>query len=494
MAWDHLGFLKPYKSVKNGIFVPRYYDPEVWNKLTNLRKTHNMVAIKDLIESRQLEVRTGHEIGKMAYGTGHIPFVRTSDISNWEIKIDPKQGVSQDIYDSYKDKQDVKEGDVFFVRDGTYLVGQTCMVTKHDLPCLFQSHVLRFRLCDNAPFDRYLFLATLNSPAVKRQIRACQFTADIIDTVGNRYFDIVLPVPKDQSKVNDISEGVKEIIENRAKLREDIRRIPLWAQGLIGHVSEQPGFEILYEDRQYGNPGFCIPLSKIHNSTFIPRYYDPDIDLEIKKLAVTHNLVRLGDLVRNKTISWNTGVEPGKMAYGTGLIPFVRTSDISNWEIKADPKQGVSEAIYERYCNNLDVQAEDIFVVRDGTYLVGTSCILTEYDTRILFCGGLYKLRVKKRDLLDPYLLLALLNTPIVKRQMKAKQFTRDIIDTLGKRLFEVILPIPKDKEVLREIVRYTREIISSRIGLRNNIKDIVLEVEGLNSVTQETQELLETI
>ena len=33
MAWDHLGFLKPYKSVKNGIFVPRYYDPEVWNKL-----------------------------------------------------------------------------------------------------------------------------------------------------------------------------------------------------------------------------------------------------------------------------------------------------------------------------------------------------------------------------------------------------------------------------------------------------------------------------
>lgn len=33
------------------------------------------------------------------------------------------------------------------------------------------------------------------------------------------------------------------------------------------------------------------------------------------------------------------------MAYGTGNIPFIRTSDISNWEIKADFKHGVSEEI-----------------------------------------------------------------------------------------------------------------------------------------------------
>ncbi len=45
------------------------------------------------------------------------------------------------------------------------------------------------------------------------------------------------------------------------------------------------------------------------------------------------------------------------MAYGTGTIPFIRTSDISNWEIKADFKHGVSEEIYENLRGKVDVKA-----------------------------------------------------------------------------------------------------------------------------------------
>jgi type I restriction enzyme M protein len=182
--------------------------------------------------------------------------------------------------------------------------------------------------------------------------------------------------------------------------------------------------------------------------------------------------------VKNKVVNWDTGIEIGKMAYGTGHIPFIRTSDISNWELKGDPKQSVSEEIYG--ANKQDVQPEDIFVVRDGTYLVGTSCILTEDDTKILYCGGMYKLRVKDKKKLDPYLLLALLNTPIVRRQMRAKQFTRDIIDTLGKRLFEVVLPIPKDAKIRKKIGDETRRVIETRVQLRNRAREIAYEVEGI--------------
>ncbi len=126
--------------------------------------------------------------------------------------------------------------------------------------------------------------------------------------------------------------------------------------------------------------------------------------------------------------------------------------------------------------------------MRDGTYLVGTSCILTEHDTKVLYCGGIYKLRVKQKDELDPYLLLALLNTPIVRRQMRAKQFTRDIIDTLGKRLFEVILPIPKDAKLRQRIANATRETVQTRVGLRNRAKEIALEVEGFTSMPKEAK------
>ena len=158
------------------------------------------------------------------------------------------------------------------------------------------------------------------------------------------------------------------------------------------------------------------------------------------------------------------------MAYGTGEIPFVRTSDFSNWEIKADAKQGVSEEIYQQYAAKEDVRSGDILIVRDGTYLVGSSCIITESDTKMLYCGGLIKIRVKRHELLNEYLLLGLLNSYIVKRQIRTKQFTRDVIDTLGQRLKEVIIPIPRSTELRDAITSRIRTIVNSRVEGRNAI------------------------
>jgi len=92
---------------------------------------------------------------------------------------------------------------------------------------------------------------------------------------------------------------------------------------------------------------------------------------------------------------------------------------------------------------------------------------------------------------LDPYLLLALLNTPIVRQQMRAKQFTRDIIDTIGKRLFEIFLPIPKEKNLQVFISRKTREVIETRVGLLKQSQEISLSVEGIENPMVE---LLETL
>ena len=226
--------------------------------------------------------------------------------------------------------------------------------------------------------------------------------------------------------------------------------------------------------------GFFLSNSSINKNIFIPKYYDPEIKKHLSKLAKTHQLVALGEFVDQGVLQADTGIEVGKMAYGTGPVPFIRTSDISNWELKADPKQNVSAELYEQFKEVQDVQAEDIFVVRDGTYLVGVSCILTEHDTRILYCGGIYKIRVLRKDKLDPYLLLALLNCPIVKRQMRSKQFTRDVIDTLGKRIYEVVLPIPKAGTLREQIAKETRETVIARVELRNRAQQIALEVEGI--------------
>jgi len=213
------------------------------------------------------------------------------------------------------------------------------------------------------------------------------------------------------------------------------------------------------------------------NHILVPRYYNPEIDAEIKRLSREYEFVTIGELVQKHAVSLDTGIEIGKMAYGTGPIPFIRTSDISNWEIKADFKHGISKDIYERLKGKIDVQAGDILVVKDGTYLIGSSAIVTEHDLPMLFQSHIYRVRVLKPEIIDPWLLFALLNTPIVRLQVRAKQFTQDIIDTLGKRIREIALPIPRNKERAGQIAAECKRIIETRITLREEASQLVASI-----------------
>jgi len=222
---------------------------------------------------------------------------------------------------------------------------------------------------------------------------------------------------------------------------------------------------------------YKMKSSKITNNIFLPKYYDPSIYDTLKRLEIECEVLTIQEMIDRGIITLSTGDEIGKMAYGTGDIPFVRTSDFSNWEIKSDAKQGVSEEIYQQYAEKEDVQPGDILLVRDGTYLVGTSCMVTNSDQKMLYCGGLIKIRIIDKSNIDEYLLLGLLNSYIVKRQIRTKQFTRDVIDTLGQRFKEVFIPIPKSKELKLSISERVHSIISNRIEGRDKIIELAEEI-----------------
>jgi type I restriction enzyme M protein len=256
------------------------------------------------------------------------------------------------------------------------------------------------------------------------------------------------------------------------------------ATGKMALLDEVPSVPERYSKAKRGNGkqdrlGFKLAGNQIINRIFVPKYYDPEIEADLEALTKTHDLIRLGNLQKSRALSIDTGIEIGKMAYGTGAIPFIRTSDLSNWEIKADFKHGVSEEIYAEAKGKIDVKSGDILLVRDGTYLIGTSAIVTDADLPMLFQSHIYRVRVLNPAVISPWLLFTCLNTPIVKRQIKSKQFTQDIIDTLGKRFLEIMIPVPKDKALADKIARETQEIIESRATLRNRTKAITLELQG---------------
>jgi type I restriction enzyme M protein len=215
LDFDHLGFTVLASEIEDLIYLPKYYNPELRQRLEELRETHELVTLGELADDGVIETSTGHEVGKLAYGTGSIPFIRTSDIANWEIKGDPKHGVSEDIYKSLAPRQNVEVDDILMVRDGTYLVGTCAIVTELDAKIVYQSHILKFKSLDHERMDPKLLLALLSAPIVKEQIWSKRFTQDIIDTLGGRWQEVVLPIPRDHDDRAAITSEVRTAIQSR---------------------------------------------------------------------------------------------------------------------------------------------------------------------------------------------------------------------------------------------------------------------------------------
>lgn len=222
--------------------------------------------------------------------------------------------------------------------------------------------------------------------------------------------------------------------------------------------------------------GFRIAHSDLNESIFIPEYYNPEIGRELSRLKDSgkYNLVSIGDLIAQEALQIKRGNEIGSRHYGTGEVPFVRTSDIVNWEIKFDPIKSVSEDVYEKYKASQDIQAGDVLFVSDGTFLIGRTAIVTELDKKIIIQSHLKKIRVLRTDFINPYYLFYLLNNKIVRKQVDAKTFVQATISTIGNRLSEVVLPISADPREVARITREVKGIITAKSELRKRTLGII--------------------
>lgn len=219
---SHLGFVIPTVEIKENIYIPESYKPEIKEKLNLIKKTkkYDLIKFGVLVENGTLQIKRGNEIGSQYYGTGQIPFVRTSDIVNWEIKMDTVKSVAEDIYEKYKRQQDVQENDILFVNDGTFLIGRCSMITHIDVKCIIQSHLRKIRVIKNDHLTPYYLFYLLNSNFVQQQIEVKTFVQATLSTLGNRIMEIDLPIHIDKNEIEKISNEVKEIIYNKARFRE----------------------------------------------------------------------------------------------------------------------------------------------------------------------------------------------------------------------------------------------------------------------------------
>lgn len=229
-------FKMKLSQIKNDIFIPNYYlsVEKTLNKLA-IDDDFILMSINDLMKNKIIYTKNnghlprGDEIGSAVYGLGAVPFIRTSDFFNWELNLNSKKKTSEEVYFIYKDKQNIEFGDILLVKDGgPNYIGNTAFITPLDTKIIIQSHIYQLKVLENEiSMDPYLLLYLLNLDVVQKQIQAITFVQGTIATIGDRIKEVMLPLPATLEKRKNISNHIKEIIEEKTKLRKKIMKISI---------------------------------------------------------------------------------------------------------------------------------------------------------------------------------------------------------------------------------------------------------------------------
>lgn len=207
--------------------VPRYYDRKTDLLMERDAKRLNakIMSFQEMIDHGWITVRKGHEVGSEVYGTGEIPFVRTSDISNFEVSIDPTKSVSEEVFHAVKDEQNLKPGTILMVVDGRYRIGRCAILHEFNYKCIAQSHLRIITVNDNAPISPFELLYLLSLASVQRDIRSLVFIQSTLGSLGSRIKEIKIPVPEKRNpEFSAIVSSFTEALTERAKLLSVLAR------------------------------------------------------------------------------------------------------------------------------------------------------------------------------------------------------------------------------------------------------------------------------
>jgi type I restriction enzyme S subunit len=202
-------------------FTPKFYYPLYVNTVRALEKKHFTICLGKISQ-----IERGNEVGSRNYipyinkGDRDIPFIRTSDIGNYEIDNYPDFYVKNRIREALK--QDIKEGDILFTNDGK--IGYSAMIVKDD-DCVIQSHIRRIRILEKlSPF--YVF-ALLNTQFVLYQVYQRIYIQATISTIGDglRHIKIPLLPETTQDRISALISDAFYLKQEKKKLMREARKL-----------------------------------------------------------------------------------------------------------------------------------------------------------------------------------------------------------------------------------------------------------------------------
>ena len=401
-----------------------------------------------------------------------ILFLKNSSIKDFDISLNDGFYISE-LKHKKLQRSALKPEDILLTTIGH--LGSASIVPQNFGEANMNQNFVKIKI-NKSIISPYYVVAYLNSKLARKQIR-CLLTGNIQSILTYpKIKNIKIGIPKDE----EIQEKIEEKYKLAIKLGQEARNI---IKESINYLDKELDFA--NQNTENDTKFFDIDYKSLYNEAnlWTPKYFLPKYVETEKKLCIKKQCIELGKIANLKK-----GNEPGSDFYIDYLekkdtdVPFIRTSDIYNYQIDSSPDNFIDIHTFEEI--GQDVEKGDILFTKDGK--IGEIAFVTNVD-KAIFASGVERIRInqngKKMGITPEYLFNVMSCNKVGKYSADRYTVTAATIPHL-KEDFIKKMQIPLlDKKIIEEITKNTK-IAFEKIDKK---KQLILECQNIiNNICKE--------
>ena len=445
--------------LSSDVFSTNRFEPKLYLFQNALKKSKENFSFV-LLDKIATAINRGQSPKPETYkdkNTGEYVFIRTADVKKYQFNTETAVYLDSETFSTQKSNR-ITKNDILISVVGNYL-GSTSVIPPNIEIGAFNDNSARIRITDKS-ISPYYVSAFFNSVFGQQLIQSLVTrTGQKILSAGN-VKQLSLPIIKN----TDIAINYEKATDNGVQANSLIYK----AQQLF-YLRIGIDFNTIEKKNS-----FSVDKSNFAPADlWTPMYSYPLYVNTLKTIQSKWETVTVGEISDLKK-----GDEAGSDAYIGYLdkrksdVPFIRTSDIVNYETEQYPDFYIPVEIYNELGQGF--QQGDVLFTKDGK--IGMVGMITESD-KVIISSGFAGLRLNKKakeyHITPEYLFLALSIKEIGIYASKRRTVVASTIPHLREeRLKEIEIPV-LDKNTIDEIT----ELVKQAFKLKDEKKRLISEV-----------------
>ena len=190
------------------------------------------------------------------------------------------------------------------------------------------------------------------------------------------------------------------------------------------------------------------------------------------------DLVSLSHLVAHDELTCYSGHGSPKSQFkGKGAVPYVKVSDIKNWRINENPKYFIPDEEAKRLRGKKELEPFDLVTPTRASKNIGLVGVVMPWQTHVVLTKEIAVLRCPAKSRVSPWLLLVMMSLRVVNDQFRYLVQMQTNREDLGKRLLELLIPVPTDQKVRDNWEVHAKKFFLAQVKARDEYEKLILNL-----------------